>query len=83
MGVAIAGTRTGFEPRCMGEREGEFKMSRQAHNLKAVGSNPTPATTEEFLKSLIVLRIFSCRRKGRLGDLENNLDLTCGHDWHG
>jgi hypothetical protein len=31
-------------------RDGAVRLARQAHNLKVVGSNPTPATTFLFLK---------------------------------
>ena len=30
-------------------RGGAVRLARQAHNLKVVGSNPTPATFQKFL----------------------------------
>jgi hypothetical protein len=33
-------------------------VARQAHNLKVVGSNPTPATKIELISSLLVRLLF-------------------------
>ena len=47
-------------------------VARQAHNLKVVGSNPTPATKIKPLKTKTFSGVFSCLEKGQLGGLAND-----------